>query len=231
MPAGGAMHRIAGTTGNAAGLQVVHAETRIPRRKMRIVGRLKCRAMHLAARLLVAASFFVLGCEQSSDTDGPVVSRIDTQATQDFTNDLDVEIDGQPAPYFTLPTLDGDTLTMADLEGQVIVLNFWATWCAPCRVEIPDLIEMQTELEDEGVQFVGISIDDLGIEAVRAYAKEARFNYPILLGDGEIANAYGGVYALPTTILVDREGMVKRKITGLVSKSMLMPILQEMASV
>jgi len=186
------------------------------------------RTSNLVLAIAIIGGGLVFGCSEPPDSGAPKVSRIDTQTTQEYPAFVGSEIDGQPAPYFSLATLEGDTLTLADLEGQVVVLNFWATWCAPCRVEIPDLIELQDELRHEGVQFVGVAINDLGREAIEAFAADAGFNYPIVLGDGEIADAYGGVYALPTTILVDRDGMVRRKITGLVSKRLLMPVLQEM---
>lgn len=187
-----------------------------------------CPPSILLVAIAIVVAGFAAGCDAPPESGSPMVSRIDTQTAQEYPVFSGSEIDGQPAPYFSLATLDGDTLTLADLKGQVVVLNFWATWCAPCRVEIPDLIEMQDDLTAEGVRFVGIAVNDLGREAIEAFAAEADFNYPIVLGDGEISDAYGGVYALPTTILIDRDGMVRHKITGLVSKSMLMPMLREM---
>jgi peroxiredoxin len=187
------------------------------------------RASNLVVVLVIISGGIIHGCDPPRDTSPPVIGGIDTAGVQDYSAYTESDVDGQPAAYFTLSTLDGDTLTLADLEGQVVILNFWATWCAPCRVEIPDLIEMQAELEDRGVQFVGVSIDDFGREAVVAFAEEAGFNYPIAIGDREISDAYGGVYALPTTVLIDREGIVRRKITGLVSRDMLRPMLEELA--
>lgn len=178
--------------------------------------------------MLVMASSLLMGCEGEPPPGEPMIERVDTSVTTDRAG-LDVELDGEPAPYFALATLDGETLTLEDLKGNVIVLNFWATWCAPCRVEIPDLIEMQAELGDEGVRFVGISLDHDGVDVVRAYGEEAGFNYPIVMDDGEVADAYGGVYALPTTIVIDRDANVRRRISGLVTTDLLMPILEELA--
>ncbi len=134
-----------------------------------------------------------------------------------------------PAPDFVLPTLDGGSFQLSEYAGQVVVVNFWATWCAPCRIEIPDLIEMQSELGDQGIQIVGISLDHQGREVVQEFAEEAGFNYPILLDDGEVAEQFGGVYALPTTIIIDKEGMIRRQIPGLVTKQLLTPMLQDLA--
>ncbi len=183
----------------------------------------------IAAAWMLVASTLIMGCERQTRPDIPTIERVDTHVAAANRAGLDVELDGEPAPYFALTTLEGGTLTLEDLEGHVVVLNFWATWCAPCLVEIPDLIEMQAELEDRGVRFVGISIDHEGPDVVRAFAEEAEFNYPIVFDDGEVADAYGGVYALPTTILIDREGHVRRKISGLVTKNLLMPLLEALA--
>lgn len=182
---------------------------------------------------LIAASTCVVGCESESESESgaPTIARVDTQATTADRAGFDVELDREPAPYFALTTLDGEMLTLEELEGNVVVLNFWATWCAPCRVEIPDLIEMQDALEEKGIRFVGISLDHDGADVVRAFAEEIGFNYPIVMDDGEVADAFGGVYALPTTILIDRDGNVRRKISGLVTKSFLMPLLEELADV
>lgn len=135
----------------------------------------------------------------------------------------------RPAPNFTLETLEGGNFQLSDHTGEVIVLNFWATWCAPCRIEIPDLIELQDELGEEGVQVVGISLDHDGREIVEAFAEEVGFNYPIVLDDGDVAEQFGGVYALPTTIIIGPDGMIRRRIPGLVTKKLLRPILEDLA--
>ena len=136
-----------------------------------------------------------------------------------------------PAPDFSLETLDGDTFHLSDYAGEVVVLNFWATWCAPCRIEIPDLIDLQEDLGDEGIQVVGISIDHDGREIVQEFADEVGFNYPILLDEGEVADKFGGVYALPTTIIIGPDGMIQRRISGLVTKMLLTPILTDLAKI
>src|SRR5690606_25202841 len=90
---------------------------------------------------------------------------------------------------------------MAEQRGKVVLINFWATWCAPCRIEIPDLIELQSEYGTDKLMVVGISLDHDGPETVRRFADEVGFNYPILLDEGDVAMQFGGVYALPTAVV------------------------------
>lgn len=182
----------------------------------------------IVATAVVAAVFLL----RHQPVEEELRPQIDTMATATMRGDPGGagSVVDEPAPDFRLATLEGDTLAMADLKGQVVVINFWATWCAPCRVEIPDLIEMQEILEDDGVRFVGIVLDADNLDAVQAFADDAKFNYPIALDDGAVTYDFGGVYALPTTILIDRAGVVVRKIPGLVTKNSLMPLLKELAA-
>lgn len=190
----------------------------------------------VAAALLGAAVvtvYFLATGDDGGEASGPTIGDVTAERRQAVERRSSLpaadETEIEPAPDFALPTLAGDRVGLADYEGQVVLVNFWATWCAPCRIEIPDLIEMQSELGDEGVQVLGISLDHQGPEIVQEYADEVGFNYPILLDEGEVANQFGGVYALPTTIIIDREGMIRRRIPGLVTKRLLTPILQELA--
>lgn len=132
------------------------------------------------------------------------------------------------APDFELRTIDGEPFRLYDHHGKVVALNFWATWCAPCRIEIPHFIEMQEDLRTEGMLFVGISLDHEGEEIVQDFARELGINYPVMIDDGSVMDEYGGIYALPTTILVDRRGHVMRRIPGLVTSDVLMPILEDL---
>lgn len=184
----------------------------------------------LAAALLGAAAVSIYFAVKGDGTDpaSPEIGRIAGERRSELPAEDPDEI--EPAPDFTLPMLDGGTFRMSEHEGEVLVVNFWATWCAPCRIEIPDLIEMQSDLGEEGIQIVGISLDHQGQDVVEAFADEAGINYPILLDDGKVAAQFGGVYALPTTIIVDREGMIRRRIPGLVTRQLLTPILRELAS-
>jgi thiol-disulfide isomerase/thioredoxin len=118
------------------------------------------------------------------------------------------------APDFKLDDLDGNPLTLAGSHGKVILLNFWATWCGPCREEIPDLIELQTKYKGR-LQIIGISVDDEDASAVKKVVDQAGINYPVAMASPEVRMAYGGIGALPTSFVLDLEGRVVQKHEGL----------------
>ena len=135
------------------------------------------------------------------------------------------------APNFTLDRLNGDTFHLREHRGEVVVLNFWATWCPPCREEIPDFVSLQRDLGERGVQFVGVALErDPDPEAVRAFAEEMSVNYPIGLDDGTIARKYGGVRTLPTTFVIGPDGMIRGRIPGRTTESRLRPALEDLLS-
>lgn len=123
------------------------------------------------------------------------------------------------APDFTLPAVGGGSKTLSDYKGKVVMLNFWATWCGPCKREIPDFIEMQKAYRDKGFEIVGVSLDDPNArDAVAAFVKSEGINYDIVYGDGGVAQAYGGVRSIPTTFLINRDGEVVTSKVGLMPK-------------
>jgi len=133
------------------------------------------------------------------------------------------------APDFALPTLSGDTFRLDDHRGEVVVLNFWATWCPPCRREIPDFVSLQRDLGDQGLQFVGVALErSAGPEQVQAFADKMGINYPIGLGDGTIAKKYGGVRGLPMTFVIGPNGEIRRHIPGMTTEDRLRPVLESL---
>ncbi len=124
-----------------------------------------------------------------------------------------------PLPEFGLDGLDGNPVSSSDLEGKVVLVNFWATWCGPCKIEMPWFVEFQRAYKDQGFTVVAISLDEDGWQPVREFAEEFSFNFPVALGNDELASAFDGVWALPTTFIVDRSGNMLYRHTGLVSKS------------
>jgi thiol-disulfide isomerase/thioredoxin len=126
---------------------------------------------------------------------------------------------GSLAPDFELQTLDGKNLRLSDLRGKAVLLNFWATYCGPCKIEMPWFVELQREYGPQGFQIVGVAMDDASTEEIAKFAKEMGVNYPILLGKESVGQSYGGVSVLPTTFFLDRDGKLIAREFGLQSRS------------
>ncbi len=122
------------------------------------------------------------------------------------------------APDFTLKDANGKSVKLSDYKGKVVLLNFWATWCGPCKIEIPWFIEFEQTYKDRGFSVLGVSLDDDGWEAVKPYLENRKVNYRVLLGNDDVGNQYGGIESLPTTFLIDREGRIATSHIGLVGK-------------
>ena len=120
-----------------------------------------------------------------------------------------------PAPDFSLPQLDGRTLTLSQYRGKVVLLDFWATWCEPCRQEIPRFIELQDKYREHGFQIIAVSMDDAE-EPVREFLKEFHLNYPVVMGNAHIGQLYGGVLGLPIAFLIAPDGRIRAKHIGAV---------------
>ncbi len=118
-------------------------------------------------------------------------------------------------PQFSFSSLEGKTVAMKDLSNKVVIVDFWATWCGPCREEIPHLNELYSELKGKGLEIVGISMDTDGTDGVKDFAREFRIQYPIVMGDEKVAESFGGIIGLPTTFVIDRQGKVAKKYIGL----------------
>jgi thiol-disulfide isomerase/thioredoxin len=119
-----------------------------------------------------------------------------------------------PAPEFKLTGLDGKAVTLADSKGKVILLNFWATWCGPCRAEIPDLVELQNKYKDR-LQILGLVVDDDDQDAIKDFVEKFGINYPVAIATNDIRMQYGGIAALPTSFVLDAEGRIVQKHEGL----------------
>ena len=129
--------------------------------------------------------------------------------------------DPDPAPTFQLKDVEGKELKLEAFRGKVVLLNFWATWCGPCRAEIPSLVELQKRYKD-GLQVIGLAVDEENEGYVRSFAGTQGINYPVAMGTPDVRIAYGGVGALPTVFVIDTEGRIVQKHVGLFN-----PVLYE----
>jgi peroxiredoxin len=118
------------------------------------------------------------------------------------------------APDFNLKNLAGGMVKLSDYRGKVVILDFWATWCPPCIKEIPDFVELQKEYGDKGLIILGISLDQNPKQALPAFIKKYKVNYPILLTDGKVDKAFGGVTGIPTTFVIDQKGEIYKQYVG-----------------
>jgi peroxiredoxin len=154
-------------------------------------------SMSTAARIVAFSSLFVGltilgGCSKSQSA--AEVAKSKAQANR------------KAAPDFSLSDAKGAKVRLADYKGKVVLLNFWATWCGPCQVEIPWFQEFEQQYKSKGFEVVGVSMDEDGWTSVKPYMATHKLNYQILLGDETVSTLYGGLDALPTTFIIDRDG-------------------------
>ena len=123
------------------------------------------------------------------------------------------------APDFSLKQSDGAAVDLASLKGKVVLLNFWATWCGPCKIEIPWFMEFQQQFKDKGFEVLGVAMDDDGWKSVKPYVASHKINYRVVLGNDAVATAYGGIDSLPTTFVLNQNGKIVTSHIGLVDKN------------
>jgi peroxiredoxin len=126
---------------------------------------------------------------------------------------------GQPAPDFALPSLEGKTLKLSDFRGKAVLLNFWATWCEPCKIEMPWFVDLQNKYGPQGLQVLGVAMDDASPKDIAEFAQKMGVNYPIVIGKEKVGDDYGGVQFLPSTFYIGRDGKIVNRVFGLVSRS------------
>ncbi len=132
------------------------------------------------------------------------------------------------APDFTLLNLAGNTVNLSDFSGKVVLINFFATYCPPCRMEVPDFVRLQKEFSPKGFTVIGISVDNDGERVLPPFVERLEINYPVLLATTKVLKDYGDIYALPVTFILDREHKIVKKITGMVNEEELRPIIKEL---
>ncbi len=118
------------------------------------------------------------------------------------------------APSWELADLEGKTIRSTDFKGKVVVLDFWATWCPPCRAEIPDFIALQKKYAARGLAVIGVSVDQASLKTVKLFAEKNDINYPVMIADNKIVDSFGGIDGLPTTFIIDRNGNIVKQHLG-----------------
>src|SRR6266542_2314313 len=129
------------------------------------------------------------------------------------------KLQGQPAPDFSLASLDGKTLKLSDYRGKAVLLNFWATWCEPCKIEMPWFVDLQKKYGPQGLQVLGVAMDDASPKDISEFAQKMNVNYPIVVGKEQVGDQYGGIPYLPSTFYISRDGKIVDRVFGLVSRS------------
>jgi peroxiredoxin len=118
------------------------------------------------------------------------------------------------APEFVLTSLDGQQVRLSQYRGKVVILDFWATWCPPCKLELPHFIELYKEFRQDGLEIIGVSLDRIGQQEVSAFVKEWKIPYTVVMGNGAVVKSYGGIRGIPTTFVIGKDGKIYRKYVG-----------------
>lgn len=167
--------------------------------------------VYTVAVIVIFAIFFVVNNSRTEPEQGPYPPDYEPQ---EETKTADKEV--KSAPAFELKDVEGKTVKLSDYEGKVVLLDFWATWCPPCRKGIPDLISLKKQYGDK-VEVIGISVDrDETVGEVPGFVKEYGINYPVVYGNTDMYEAYGGIEAIPTSFVIDKEGNITSKHVGLI---------------
>lgn len=165
--------------------------------------------------VLLLSSSFMLGCADRNSEAGES-ENVNTEVPAE---EINTNQSTMKAPDFALQSVDGKKVKLSDYEGKIVVIDFWATWCGPCRRGVPDLVELQNQYKDNLV-VIGISLDQEGtLEDVKPFMKEFKINYPVVYGTQQVVMDYGNIQAIPTSFVIDQNGNVVNKHVGLVPKS------------
>src|SRR5699024_1339337 len=170
------------------------------------------------------STVFVLllfGCskdEKGSREQAKTVERLDPDSSPLYAATAEAQ-----AKDFTVTLVNGESFTLSDYRGEVVLLNIWATWCAPCREETPQLVDLYNEYKDDGLLVLGVSIDEQGVSVVKPFMDEYGVNYPTVIDNGTIMDKYGPTMGIPTTYIIGKEGSLRYFAVGPVTKKEIEP--------
>jgi peroxiredoxin len=181
---------------------------------------------HVRALLAALIAVGLTACSSTKTT--PAESSKGPTDTQTEDASLKPAASRRTAPSFELKDADGATAQLADYKGKVVLLNFWATWCSPCKAEMPWFEEFDKKFKDRGFAVLGVSVDEEGWNAVKPYIKEKGYHYRFMLSTEAVSTLYGGVDALPTTFIIDKDGKIAAVHTGLVAKAVYKKQIEEL---
>jgi thiol-disulfide isomerase/thioredoxin len=163
----------------------------------------------LASVIILFFAVTVIGCQKESQA----------KVNHNPENSTTLQDNGNKAPDFTLTNISGEDVSLSDYKGKVVIVDFWATWCPPCRKGIPDLISIKNEYKDK-VEVIGISLDRENTKgSVPGFVNRVGINYPVVYFNDDVINDFGGVNAIPTTFIIDQKGNIVKKMIGLYPKS------------
>jgi cytochrome c biogenesis protein CcmG/thiol:disulfide interchange protein DsbE len=134
---------------------------------------------------------------------------------------------GQAAPDFVLKDIQGNTVRLSDYRGKAVVVNFWATWCPPCKTEMPWLVDLENKYRSQGLEIIGVALDEASNDEIAKFARNMKLNYSVVIGDDNTADAYGNVQMLPTTFYIDRSGTIVERVVGITGRGEIEDYMKE----
>lgn len=167
--------------------------------------------LSLAVLVIAAGIAWVVGIDSAFERNSSTeitASMVDTRMAAEKKSGL---------PDLVLKDLSGKDVRLSEYQGKVLLLNFWATWCGPCRAEIPDFIKLREQYRADRLEVIGISLDEGDPKAVLAFASQLQISYPILVGNRKVVSTYGPIAAVPTTIVIDRRGQIRSRHLGMLT--------------